>query len=135
MKRLSLVILSIASAIALVGCSCTAQPNGNSGGGGGSNTSTSNVNKNDITVNFYADFNQVLSKNVFQSYTVHNGDKLTKPTNNPEAPYPEFPVFLGWSAKEIIDDKADLWDFENDYVDTAGKTWNMYGIWVAQGES
>ena len=63
-----------------------------------------------------------------------NGSKLEAPATPTKAPMPEFPVFLGWSYKEIINDKKDLWDFSKDTVQTDETSFNLFGIWVAQGE-
>ena len=89
----------------------------------------------EITVNYYLDYNQIVGKNVYQTVTVKNGSKLTKPLDPTTPVYPEFPVFKGWSSKEIIDDTKDLWDFSKDTVRvTSGSTFSLFGIWVSAGE-
>lgn len=89
----------------------------------------------EITVNYYLDYNQIVSKNIYLSVTVKNGSKLTKPADPTTPIFPEFPVFKGWSSKEIIDDAKDLWDFSKNTVRvTDGTTFNLFGIWVSTGE-
>ena len=90
----------------------------------------------DVTINFYLDFNQLNENNVYQTYSVKNGSKLTEPKKPTvdQAPMPEFTVFLGWSYKEIIEDKRDLWDFSKNKIDTIEPSFNLFGIWVAEGE-
>ena len=132
MKKLSIALLLAASFLTLAGCKKNNSSNGGGNGGGGSGGGTENDGK--IQINFYADYNQLNSKNVYHTYRVENGSKLTKPTDPTEAPMPEFPVFLGWSYKEIIDNKADLWDFSTDTVQTNEPSFSLFGIWVAQGE-
>ena len=128
MKKLSIALLLVATSfVSLAGCKKS------SGGGGGGGSSGGNTDGT-ITVNFYADYNQLNEKNVYVTQNVKNGAKLTKPADPTKAPMPEFPVFLGWSYKEIIDDKKDLWDFSTDTVQTNEPSFNLFGIWVAQGE-
>ncbi len=89
-----------------------------------------------VVVNFYLDFTRLDAKEVYYSVTVENGSTVSEP-NKPTTPvFPEFPVFLGWSRKEIIDDKKELWDFANDKVSVKSgvSTFNIFGIWVAEGE-
>lgn len=105
---------------------------GGSGGGGGGGDPVTPTGQ--IAVNFYLDFNKVNEKEVYYTVNVKKGDKLTAPTTPTQAPLPEFPVFLGWSKKEIVDDKKDLWNFSTDTVDTNESVFNIYGIWVAEGE-
>ena len=128
MKKLSIALSVITSFLGLAACTKT-----NNGGNGGNNSGGGNEDGK-ITVNFYLDYNQVSAKNVYTTQSIDNGAKLTKPTDPTSAPLPEFPVFLGWSYKEIIDNKADLWDFSTDKVQTDEPTFSLYGIWVAQGE-
>ena len=97
-------------------------------------SSTSIIEKK-VTVEFYADYNQVLAGNVYFTTQVDNGSLITeKPANPTESNYPEFPVFKGWSNKEIIDNLDELWNFELDIVVCNSGTFKLYGIWVAQGE-
>lgn len=124
MKKFSVTLLVMTSFLGLMACNHSSGGGGSSGGG----------DENKITVNFYADYNQLNSKNVYQTLKVNKGSKLNKPTDPKEAPMPEFPVFLGWSYKEIIDDKKDLWDFSKDKVEVDEPIFNLFGIWVAEGE-
>ena len=129
MKKLSIALLVMTSFLGLVACN---RSSGGGSGGGGGNGGGSEDGK--IQINFYVDYNQLNSKNVYHTYRVANGSKLTKPADPTEAPMPEFPVFLGWSYKEIIDNKADLWDFSKDTVQTIEPSFSLFGIWVAEGE-
>ena len=132
MKKLSLLLVGLAT-IALTACIQKKNPSGNSNSG-----DTPSINPNlDIVVNFYLDFNQVDAGNIYETKTVKNGSTVEAPTTptSAQAPMPEFPVFLGWSKKEIIDDKKDLWNFETDKIETFGTKYSLYGIWVSQGES
>ena len=93
-------------------------------------------NNQKVTVNFYLAYNEITSKEVYYSYEVKNGSKLKEPERPEKGTFPEFPVFKGWSHKEIIDNDADLWDFSKDkvQVDEGISTFIMVGIWVAEGE-
>ena len=105
MKNLKIIPLVLFTVITgLTGCN-------KGGGGGGGVTPTPDDGK--IQINFYLDYNQINTKNTYSTTRVKNGSKLKAPTTPKEkdAPLPEVPVFLGWSKKEIIDDKKDLWDF------------------------
>ena len=131
MKKLSIALLLVATSfIGLAGCkkSSSGGNGGNNSGGGG----TEDDGK--IQVNFYIDYNQWNAKETYYSTRVKNGSKLTAPDNPTKAPMPEFPVFLGWSKKEVIDNKEDLWNFSTDVVDTTSQTFNLFGIWVVEGE-
>ncbi len=133
MKKLHIISLFLmASTLCFAGCT----NNGGSGGSGGDGPGGGggDVDDGKIQINFYVDYNQLNIKNVYHTYRVKNGSKLTKPADPTEAPMPEFPVFLGWSYKEIIDNKNDLWDFSKDTVQTEEPKFNLFGIWVAQGE-
>ena len=87
-----------------------------------------------VTVNYYIDYNSLDSETVYHTETVKNGSKLTKPNDPTIAPFPEFPYFLGWSAKEIIDDNSDLWNFSTDIVNTDEDVFNLFGIWVSEDD-
>ena len=88
-----------------------------------------------MTVTFYADYNQKIIKNIYYECTVQNGELINDKPNKPtEAPFPEFPNFKGWSSKEIIDDDKDLWDFSTDKVISKTSSFELFGIWVAEGE-
>ena len=94
--------------------------------------------KGDITVKFYLDFNALAMDEVYEEYLVYNNSKLKEPTKPTaeQAPLPEFPVFKGWSTKEIIDDDSDLWNFTTDKVnvDNGVTEFRLYGFWASQGE-
>ena len=122
MKKLYFALsLLFAATTALTGCR-------KSSGGGDDEDET-------ITVNFYHDYNQVAAGEIYDTQYVKNGSKVKEPTKPTESPFPEFPVFLGWSKKEVIDDKKDLWNFSKDKVKTDIDEFPIYGIWVAEGEN
>ena len=83
-----------------------------------------------VTVNFYADYNTYSEsiRNIYVTQKVTNGDKLEKPAD-PEAPFTDFPTFLGWSTRPLIEDTNLLWDFDKNIVNIKGSTLIMYGIW------
>ena len=87
-----------------------------------------------VTVNYYLDYNDTTKTGRYYSESVNAGSLLTKPTDPTTSPQSEFPVFLGWSTKEIIDNKADLWDFSKDVVPSKSKLLSLFAIWVATGE-
>ena len=98
-------------------------------------SSSSTIIEKKVTVNFYLDFNQLESKNIYYTTEVDNGGLITSlPPTPTVSNYPDFPVFKGWSKKEIIDDVNDLWDFSSDTVVANSGTLNLFGIWVAEGE-
>ena len=136
MKRV-LFSLLVLSSIALTGC---IEQGGSSSSGQSSqdssqSSSSTSIVERKVTVNFYLDYNQVLAGNVYFTTQVDNGSLITeKPANPTESNYPEFPVFKGWSNKEIIDNLDELWNFDVDIVIGNTGTFNLYGIWVAQGE-
>ena len=135
MKRL-LVFLAALSIVMVSGCKKNKQPTSDSEPISES-TSSEETSIPDvmITVKFYLDYNQVEAKEVYHTVEVKNGSKLEEPTRPTPPLFPEFPVFKGWSQKEIIDDVKDLWNFDTDVVKvTLGTSLNLYGIWVAQGE-
>ena len=107
-----------------------------SGCGGGDSGSKSEQQQpvKEIVVSFYIDFNQPNSDEVYTTQTVKSGEKVTAPETPKTAPFKEFPVFLGWSEKEIISSKDDLWNFETDTVDSDSGRFSIFGIWVAEGE-
>ena len=86
-----------------------------------------------VTVDFYLDYNTYTEsiRNIYASQTVQNGEKLTKPADPEEAPFTDFPTFLGWSTHPLIEDPDMLWDFDKDVVDTKNSSLVMYGIWEA----
>ena len=126
MKK-SLVLLAILTSFSLVAC----DPNQGGGGGGGNN----NDSRQEITVKFYGDYNQKVIENVYYTCKVYKGDKITDIPADPTEPfYPEFPVFKGWSVKELIGSEEDLWNFATDIVDTDDNTMYLFGYWAAEGE-
>ena len=130
MKKLSIALLLVASSlVGLAGCKKSS-----SGGNGGNNSGGGTEDDGKIQVNFYIDYNQWNAKETYYSIRVKNGSKLTAPDHPTKAPMPEFPVFLGWSKKEVIDNKEDLWNFSTDVVGTTSQTFNLFGIWVVEGE-
>lgn len=132
MKKVILTLL-VLSSFALFGC----KENGGSSSGNPIEPSSSSepIIEKKVTVNFYLDFSQVDAKNVYYTCEIDNGSLISEiPANPTEAPFPEFPVFKGWSKKEVIDEINDLWDFSSDIVIANSGTFNLFGIWVAQGE-
>ena len=100
-----------------------------------SSSEESTIIERKVTVNFYLDYNQVAAGKIYFTTEVDNGGLiLEQPANPTEAPYPEFPVFKGWSAKEIINNENELWNFATDKVVTNQGTFSIYGFWVAEGE-
>ncbi|MCR4562889.1 MAG: hypothetical protein K5694_06800 [Bacilli bacterium] len=95
-------------------------------------SSSASIADHPVTVNFYVDYNAYSEsiRNIYHTENVDLGDKLVAPTT-PEAPFTDFPNFLGWSTKTLIEDPADLWDFDNDVVYTKDSTLVIYGIWGA----
>lgn len=133
MKKLSVISLLLMSSImCLGGCNKSSGESGGGGSGGGGGGGQPADGK--VQVDFYIDFNQWNAKETYYSVRVANGSKLTAPATPTKAPMPEFPVFLGWSKKEVIDNKEDLWDFSTDVVETTTQTFNLFGIWVVEGE-
>lgn len=136
MKMNKLLLLSVLSLGLLMGC--TGNNNPSQGGSGSDDTSSSSsesIIEKKVTVNFYLDYNHVSKDQIIFTVEVDNGGLISeKPANPTEAPYPEFPVFKGWSKKEIIDDINDLWNFESDIVIANSGVFSLYGIWVAEGE-
>ena len=123
MKR-SYLLLSLLSLTLLVGCNKS-----------GKSSEEPLPFEGEVTITFYADYNQKIVKNVYYECTVQNGELITDKPNKPsEAPFPEFPNFKGWSSKEIIDDDKDLWDFSTDKVISKTASFELFGIWVAEGE-
>ena len=136
MKMNKLLLLSVLSLGLLMGCAGNNNPSqGGSGSDDTSSSSSESIIEKKVTVNFYLDYNHVSKDQIIFTVEVDNGGLINeKPTNPTEAPYPEFPVFKGWSKKEIIDDINDLWNFESDIVIANSGVFSLYGIWVAEGE-
>jgi len=132
MKKLHVISLFLmASALIVTGCNKNSGGGSGGSGGGGSGGQTDDGK---IQINFYIDYNQWSAKETYYTTRVKNGSKLEAPATPTKAPMPEFPVFLGWSKKEVIDDKKDLWNFSTDTVQTEEPIYNLFGIWVAEGE-
>ena len=92
----------------------------------------------DISVKFYLDFNALATNEIYEEVLIYNNSKLKEPKRPTaeQAPLPEFPVFKGWSTKEIIDDDSDLWNFTTDKVsvDDGTTEFRLYGFWASEGE-
>ena len=92
----------------------------------------------DISVKFYLDFNALATNEIYEEVLVFNNSKLKEPKRPTaeQAPLPEFPVFKGWSTKEVIDDDKDLWNFTTDTVnvDSGTTEFRLYGFWASEGE-
>ena len=88
-----------------------------------------------VTVYFFHDYNHANTKDALLTVQSKNGELIGEhPADLTESYYEEFPVFKGWSQKEIIDSEDDLWDFEHDIVQSYTSVLRIYGIWVAEGE-
>lgn len=87
----------------------------------------------EVTVDFYIDYNTYTAdvRHPYQTQVIKNGEKLTKP-EDPEAPFSDFPVFLGWAPFALIEDPDLLWDFDKDIVNIKGDEMLMFGIWDAK---
>ena len=121
------VLLAVLTSFFLTACP---NPGGGGGGGGGNKD-----NRQEITIKFYGDYNQKVIDNDYYTCKVYNGDKITDIPADPAEPfYPDFPVFKGWSVKELIGSEEDLWDFATDIVDTTDNTMYLFGYWAAEGE-
>ena len=110
------------------------------GGNGGNNGDPSDTPEQidtsfDVIVNFYLDYNNTHYKLKYYSTSVKNGSLITDIPSTPTAPSEDFPVFKGWSEKEITDDyEADIWNFSTSKVikDKNSPTLTLYGIWSAE---
>ena len=137
MKKIALLFIAPALMCLLAGCKINGKKD-NSGGEEGSNSSESSMpidTSYDVTVNFYTDYNNTYYKNRYHQTIVKNGSLITDVPKTPTAPSPDFPVFKGWSEKEITDDYAnDIWNFSTDKVvkDINSPTLTLYGIWAAE---
>ena len=128
-KKLFISLLAIP--MVLSACSIFNRKSNNSG-------NTGSIDEDDqITVTFYLDLNQKIAKNVYNKQILTWNQKITKPADPTEGLDPANPVFKGWSMKEIIDDDADLFNFDTklteDIVDSFMAI-DLFGIWVAEGE-
>lgn len=134
MKKSSLLLLVPAFlALSLAGCQ---RDNGSSQNSSEPTSSSEPIDTNmDVTVNFYVDYNNTHYKLRYYQTTVKNGSLITNVPNTPTALSEDFPVFKGWSTKEITDDYAnDLWNFATDKVEQPSNApvLDFYGIWAAQ---
>lgn len=121
-SKLLLGLLPALLALSVTGCS------------GDENNDDSQKLPENVVVSFYIDYNQFDSGEAYATQTIAQGGKVTAPATPTEAPFEMYPNFLGWSAKEIIDNKNDLWNFDTEITSETG-TFSIYGIWVAKGES
>ena len=139
LKKLGLITL-LASASLLSACSGCSNTNN------GSSTTSEEVPDGKVKVTFYVDWNATNNPEVtwrtqntgvpYSSVIIDQDTKVTKPADPTTPPQAEFPVFLGWSKKETIDNKQDLWNFDTDVVSSSeGKYFSLFGIWVASGEN
>ncbi len=95
-------------------------------------SSQSSTTFQEVTVDFYVDYNTYTAnvRDTYDTQIIKNGDKLTKPAT-PEAPFKDFPNFLGWSTFALIEDPDLLWDFDNDIVNIEDTELIIFGIWGA----
>lgn len=137
MKKRILFSFLFVLPLLMTACFKNNKSSSNNSSGGESQSSTSIPDKDKITVTFYVDLNQKIAKNIYSQSVLTWGDKITKPADPTEALDPAFPVFKGWSLKDVIDDDSDLFDFSKplseEFVDSY-MTVDLYGIWVAEGE-
>lgn len=134
MKKNILIPMFAASLLLFSACTGGSKSNSESGNNNSGNTSITPIDDDTITIKFYLDYNQVSIDNVYETYQVKNGSLLTEPARptSSDAPLPEYPSFVGWSQKQIIDSTDDLWDFAVDKVNmpTGVKTLRIYGFWA-----
>ncbi len=95
-------------------------------------TVSSSTTFQEVTVDFYVDYNTYTAnvRDTYDTQIIKNGDKLTKPAT-PDAPFKDFPNFLGWSTFALIEDPDLLWDFDNDIVNIEDTELIIFGIWGA----
>ena len=140
MKKLLFALIALSS-MTLAGCKgFDLNPNKNSSSSENESgeSSESIDGEGDYIVKFYLDYNQLAVDNIYYQYRTDNNvliKKIADPTSD-KAPLPEFPVFKGWSTKQVPDDESDLWNFDEDVmnVPTGYYTFRLYGFWVAEGE-
>ena len=131
MKKL-IIALCLATSLFMVGCKKNNKPSSDSS----DTTTEESIDPSVVvTVNFFLDYNDVSVTGRYYRCQVNAGSLITDVPPKPTTPpMPEFPTFLGWSKKEVINDSKDLWDFSKDIVPSKSTVLNLYGIWVAQGE-
>lgn len=139
MKKISVLMLIPAlGAMLITGCKKNNQPSTDGSEESSVTSSSSSIIVDptlDVTVNFYKDFNHTHYSVRYYRTTVKNGSLITDVPPNPEAPSEDFPIFKGWSTKEVTDDYVnDIWNFATDKVeqDSNSLVLNLYGIWAAQ---
>ena len=134
MIKTILPIILLAGVLSACGGKGGSSQGGSSSSQSDSSSSISIDEKVTVTVNFYRDYNYTHYRVRYYQTTVKNGSLITDVPATPEAPLPEFPVFKGWSTKEITDDyEHDIWNFETDRVMLVNAdTINFYGIWAAE---
>ena len=124
-----LLLLSVISLLSLVGCKTSTKNDDDSIG---DDVDPATV----CVVNFYTSYNaydedQKLTP--YKSIEAIRGKKFAKP-QDPQAEYPEFPTFKGWSTYHVLDElDGKLWDFDKDVAPNAPKL-ELFGIWAAEGE-
>ena len=138
MKKIKLGLLTLIPtllAFSLSACNNGGQGTTSQGGGGGGGDSGQTIPEGYVRVTFYIDFNQASSDEYYDRKDIAIGTTVAEPTRPTEAPFPQFPNFVGWSTKEIIKDKDDLWNFSTTITPEEGaNTFSLYGIWLAEGE-
>ena len=121
----------LATPLLLTGCNSSSDSGGGStpGGGGGGEDDR-------IEIRYYLDYTFEDTEETYATLKIKNGSKIGQPNEPQSAPSKEFPIFVGWSKKPIIDDTEDLWNFDSDVVNITdgSKTFSIYGIWFASGE-
>lgn len=136
MKKLKLLLLAPALLTLVVACRGRDGAKSSSSSDEESSSSSIVIDPTlDVTVNFYIDYNNTHYKLRYYQTTVKNGSLITDVPANPTAPSEDFPVFKGWSTKEITDDyENDIWNFATDRVQQASTNLvlDFYGIWAAQ---
>ncbi len=134
MKKKILLLTSIL-ALGLTLSACKVKSDDESGGGGGvpgSDADPATI----CVVNFYTSYNaydedQKLTP--YKSIEAFRGKTFARP-EDPQAEYPEFPTFKGWSTYHVLDElEGKLWDFSKDVAPNAPKL-ELFGIWAAEGE-
>ena len=133
LKKLGLLaLLAFSPMVGLTACSgCSIEQENES-----ESVNPEDIPEGYVRVFFYVDFTQPDTGECLEHQDVLPGAKIKAPVT-PYAPFQEFPNFLGWSYKELINSKSDLWNFDTDViqVEEGVNTYNIYGIWGAEGET